>query len=93
MTPAEMAAKRNLVKDLNSKKSGLMKRPLRVKFGRKIDKKNTMVNCYMFAEFESEASIANVISLVGKGKLLSGVKAYKAGTNTYVQIRRSRRIN
>jgi len=85
-----MENKRNLVTQLNNKKSGLMKRPLRVKFGRKIDKKNTAINCYMFAEFENEASIANVISLMGKGKMLYGCKSYKAGTNTYVQIRRSK---
>lgn len=47
----------------------------------------------MFAEFESEQSIANVISLVNKKKLyqLSNFKCYKAGTNTFVQILRSKR--
>lgn len=59
--------------------------------GRKIWNKKTNINGYMFVEFEDLLSIANVTQLNSKGKILYGMKANIAGSNTFVQIRRSKR--
>lgn len=72
-----------------SKKTGLLKAPLRVKFGKKIPNKTSAQNAYMFAEFEDIRSVANVISLAAKGQILAPLRPYCSGTNTYIQIRKS----
>lgn len=73
------------------KRTGLFKPPIRIRFGRKIWNKPSQVNAYMFIEFEDILSIANVTSLNAKQKILPGMKANIAGSNTYVQVRRSKR--
>jgi hypothetical protein len=72
-----------------TKKSGLIKEPFRFKIGKKIWNKTSTKNIYMFAEFEDLQSIANVISLNKKGIILPGFKCNIAGSNTFVQIRKS----
>ena len=80
-----------LATQLRSKKSGLVKPPVRVRFGRKIWNKKSQVNAYMFVEFEDLLSIANVTSLNSRGILLGAFKTNIAGSNTFVHIRRSQR--
>jgi hypothetical protein len=83
---ASLKYKKQLIDAFNCKKTGLIKVPIRVRVSRAVRNKTTRANCYMFVQFESEQSIANVISLVNKRKipLLASCKAYKAGTNTFV---------
>lgn len=80
-----------MANQLRSKKSGLFKPPVRVRFGRKIWNKKSQVNAYMFVEFEDILSIANVTSLNSRGILLGGYKTNLAGSNTFVHFRRSLR--
>jgi len=65
---------------------------VRVRFGKKIHNKKSQVNAYMFVEFEDILSIANVTSLNAKGRVMPGYKVKIAGSNTFVQIRRSKRL-
>lgn len=76
---------------LREKRTGLIKAPPRVKFGRKIWNKTSAVNAYMFVEFEDILSIANVTTLNSRGHVLNGYKAHISGSNTFVHIRRSRK--
>ena len=75
---------RSKASEFLTKKTGLIKAPLRVRFGKKIANKTSMSNVYIFAEFEDIRSVANVISLAAKGKVLSPYRPYCAGTNTYI---------
>jgi len=61
------------------------------KNARKIPNRNGRPNVYMFIEFEDEASVANVTKMVSSGKFSLSRKCYMAGTNTFIQIRRSAR--
>lgn len=61
---------RTLEESLKNKRTGLFKPPLRIRFGKKIWNKQSMVNAYMFVEFEDILSIANVTSLNAKFKVL-----------------------
>jgi hypothetical protein len=91
---ANLENSRGFMRFLASKATGLVKPPLRVRVGKTIANKGGRAqNFYMFAEFESEASIVNIISLMSKRRVpgLGTFRCYKAGTNTYVQIRRSKR--
>jgi len=77
--------------NIREKRTGLFKPPIRVRFGKKIWNKSSAVNAYMFVEFEDILSIANVTGLNARGKILHGFKSNIAGSNTFVQIRRSQR--
>ena len=92
-TEQDQIAGRMDLAHFNTKQTGLIK-SMRVRFGRKIGNKMSPVNAYMLVEVESEKSIAKVISMLAKGKFMKHRKltyrCYKAGTNTYVQIRRSK---
>ena len=90
-TPGDLTNARTHALQFYTKKTGLIKAPLRVKFGKKIPNKTSAQNAYMFAEFEDIRSVANVISLAAKGRILYGLRPYCSGTNTYSQIRRSKK--
>jgi len=92
-TPGEIQAARMRANEFYTKKTGLVRAPFRVKFGKKIPGKTSPGSVYLVAEFEDIRSVANVISLASKGRVLNGCRPYCAGTNTYVQIRKSKRKN
>lgn len=79
----------NMIKQFRVSKTGLFKLPFRFKDAKKIRGKTSRSNAYMFVEFEDEASIVKVTKLVSTGKLNFARKCFRAGTNTFVQIRRS----
>jgi hypothetical protein len=90
-TRPHLKAARAVETQLREKRTGLFKPPVRLRFGKKIWNKTSAVNAYMFVEFEDILSIANVTSLNARGKILYGMKSNIAGSNTFVQIRRSQR--
>jgi hypothetical protein len=92
---SQLASVRQQLGAFNKKATGLLRSRLRVKCGRHVAAKKTrQANVYMFAEFVSDKSIANVTQLLGKRKILhqlGQLRAYKAGTNTFVNLKRSKR--
>ena len=92
---ASLKNKKLLMEAFNVKKTGLIKVPIRVKLSKTCTGKRSRYNNFMFVEFEDVKSIANVTSLMNKRKIpaLQQFKAYKAGTNTFVQILRSKKRN
>mmetsp|Transcript_34673 Transcript_34673/g.53120 ORF Transcript_34673/g.53120 Transcript_34673/m.53120 type:complete len:289 (-) Transcript_34673:29-895(-) len=86
-------AKRRLLRQFAPHKVGLVSLPLRLRIAKKIGVKTNPKSIYLFVEFENQKSveIAKVTKLVHKGKINISRKAYLAGTNTFVAIRRSKR--
>lgn len=72
-------------------KIGLVKKPVRFREGKKIAGKSNAKNMYMFVEFEDIQSVPIFTKLINKGSISYLRKSYRAGTNTYVHIRRSKR--
>lgn len=81
---------RLLESELRKKSTGLTKPPIRVRFGKKIWNKKSGVNAYAFVEFEDVLSIQNVTSLNSKMIVLSQYKTYVSGSQTFINIRRSK---
>ena len=70
--------------------AGLIKN-MRFKYGKKLQVKTTTKNVYMFVEFENEKDSNRVQTLLRKRKLNVSKKAYLAGSNTFIAIKRSKR--
>jgi hypothetical protein len=85
------AARVAMVKQFRPAKCGLFKTPMRFKNAKKIPGRLGRPNVYMLVEFEDEASVANVTKMVSGGKFALARKCFRAGTNTYVQVKRSTR--
>ena len=71
----------------------MLKGNIRFKIGRKVRGKTSQNNAYMFVEYESDKSmkINPIGSGIRKGAFPYTRVAFKAGTNTFVQIRKSKR--
>lgn len=69
---------------------GLIK-SIRIRKGKKINGKLTPSSNYIFVEFENEKQMGKVARLMYKGRINITRKGYLAGSNTFVQIRRSKR--
>ena len=71
----------------------LIRGPIRFKVGRQVKGKSTTKNTYMMIEFESDQQGESLTKNINKGKIgiFAGAKAYKSGTQTFVQIRKSTR--
>ena len=73
----------------------MIRGPIRFRTGKQIKGKSTTKNTYMIIEFENEQAVdSGITRQINQGKvgvLGLGTKAYKAGTNTFVQIRKSKR--
>ena len=73
----------------------LIKDQIRFRVGKKVRGKQTDKNVYMFVEYETEKDmqVNPVARLLKKRKLTYSKVSYKAGTNTYRQIRKSSRLD
>ena len=80
-----------MVKAFTPSKTGLYKYPFRLRVGKKIPNRPGNKNVYLIQEFENEISVGNVTKMVTNGRFSLSRKAYIAGTNTYIQIYRSKR--
>lgn len=69
---------------------GLIK-SLRFMKGKKVNGKQSPSSFYLFVEFENEKQLGKVARLIYKNKICITKKGYLAGSNTFVQIRRSKR--
>jgi uncharacterized protein (DUF1919 family) len=63
----------------------------RFKYAKKLQSKANAKSLYLFVEFESEEAINTVSRMMFKNRLNFVRKSYRAGTNTFVAIRRSKR--
>ena len=80
---------KTFLNQFDMKKVGIMRKPVRVRIGRKIWNKTSEYNAYAFVDFEDVASIAKASRLNANKKLLWGYKTYLAGTQTFTHIRAS----